>query len=36
MAGCLYAVTGPFFWIHGSIMGKRKRLLAERAVTPND
>ncbi|HZQ68325.1 MAG TPA: TMEM175 family protein [Terriglobales bacterium] len=30
-AGWMYAATGPFFWIHGAVMGRRKRLLASRA-----
>lgn len=30
LAGWLYGFIGVFFWIHGTVMGKRKRLLLER------
>jgi hypothetical protein len=33
-AGWLYILIGPLLWIHGSIFGKRTRLVAERMGFP--
>ncbi|MGA8274609.1 MAG: hypothetical protein WB919_23840 [Candidatus Sulfotelmatobacter sp.] len=33
LAGWLYLALGPLLWVHGSIIGKRTRVLAEKLLS---